>query len=418
MFQNYLRTLFLISFSCIFNSTFAKAETENFHQALRRVITEGAHVRYEKFDDRGIFEEKAILPVLSSAQFKSKKPNHRFFSQDSKNTANKINLVLIGDGYTRNEMDLFRKQAKIKVSELFSQEPLQEYKNYFNVIIVESESEKSGIADSVEESGQTAFGMYFNCAKIERLICIDLEKVSDVLNSLPKVDMVFALANTEKYGGAGYLSPAIATLAAGNMLSTELALHEFGHSFGKLTDEYEDDDYLADCDQYANASLIDSHQMKNEKKKWHSWLNLSHIGTFSGGCYNKKIYRPTDVSKMRSLRQPFYEVNSEQIIKQIYKNISVLNFTEYTSLRDGHFEIKINPIQNKSKSVKISWFANGLELKELKNRYRISSKSLNISRNDLLLTALLKDETTKIRDEEFRSLHMTKKLSWKINPKP
>ena len=420
MFQKLRRICFCALLVTMTFRHYAKADSQSFHHDLKTAAAKGVQVRYEKFDERGVFIEKSYVQVLPSQQRPNRTAQHKIISANSEDTSkNKINLVIIGDGYTKNEMSLYRKQVDEKVNELFAQEPLKEYKNYFNVIIIESESDTSGIADSEADSGRTAFGMYFNCGGLERLICIDLNKVAVAVKDLPKVDMIFALANTEKYGGAGYLKPAIATLSAGHKLSTELALHEFGHSFAKLTDEYEDEDHSTDCDNYANASSIDSHQMKAEKKKWFSWLHLNHVGTFSGGCYNKKIFRPTDVSKMRSLKHPFYEVNSEQIVKQIYKKTNVVTSAELTSDMDGHFEIQINHLQNDSNSVKIKWFADELELEQFENLNRIKLRSLNFNRENLIVTAIVQDETPQLRDEEFRATNMTRKMQWEINlPRP
>lgn len=156
-------------------------------------------------------------------------------------SANRVDLVVLGDGYTAAELGKYATDVENAVQGFFAQEPFKEYQRYFNVHRVDVTSLESG-TDHPEDvppiSKDTAFDATYNCAGIERLICVDVSKVYTVLyNSVgaDQRDMVLVLVNDTEYGGSGG-SIGVASL---NPSVIELVLHEIGHSFGLLADEYE-----------------------------------------------------------------------------------------------------------------------------------------------------------------------------------
>ena len=259
-------------------------------------------------------------------------------------SANRVDLVVLGDGYTAAEMTKYAGDVENFVLSLFDQEPFREYANYFNVLRVDVVSNESG-ADK-PASGiyrDTAFDATYYCAQMQRLICVNTSKVYDVLNrsglGADQKDMILVLVNDSEYGGSG---GAIA-VASTDASCIELILHEEGHAFGLLTDEYEYSPPA--CNSAVEPSAANATKETDRAKiKWNKaggpptgWIELGTplptTGTASGvpGLYvgaqycPTGLYRPTYNSKMRSLGPPFEQINNEQIIKRIYNWVSGLD---------------------------------------------------------------------------------------------
>src|SRR5262245_8070769 len=151
-------------------------------------------------------------------------------------SANRVDLVVLGDGYSVDEIDKYSSDVESFVQGLFAQEPFTEYQNYFNVHRVDVISNQSG-ADHPERTPpvfrDTALDATYNCAGIHRLICGNMSKVNEILSrSVPpdQREVILVIVNDNEYGGSG---GAIA-VASINSAVVELVLHELGHSFGLL----------------------------------------------------------------------------------------------------------------------------------------------------------------------------------------
>jgi hypothetical protein len=98
--------------------------------------------------------------------------------------ANRVNMVIVGDGYTAAEMGKYAADAENAIAGFLAQEPYKEYQRYFNVLRVDVISAESG-ADHPEASPpvskNTAFDATYNCGNTVRLICVDVSKVNAVL---------------------------------------------------------------------------------------------------------------------------------------------------------------------------------------------------------------------------------------------
>lgn len=258
-------------------------------------------------------------------------------------SANRIDLVILSEGYTSTEMEKFATDVENVVNGFFAQEPFKEYQGYFNVHRVDVTSLESG-ADHPEEaipsSKMTAFDATYNCAGIERLICVDVSKVNTIVANSVRADqrdMVLVLVNDTKYGGSG---GSIAT-ASLHPEVIELVLHEIGHSFGLLADEYD----FGICNNIVEPPQANvTRETDRNLIKWNTgggppsgWIDpgtpiptnsiSSGVpGLYEGAQYcTTGLYRPTFNSKMRSLGAPFEQVNEEQLIKRIYNWVSPLD---------------------------------------------------------------------------------------------
>ena len=152
----------------------------------------------------------------------------------------KVDLVFAAEGYTSAQMSKFRKDAQRMTDYLFTMEPYASRKDDFNVWLVESPSAESGVdipQDSIWRN--TAMDAMFDTFYEDRYLTVmDHRKIADAVSGVP-FDAVFVLTNESKYGGGGiYNSYAMGT--SDHALSLQVFIHEFGHSFAGLADEYYD----------------------------------------------------------------------------------------------------------------------------------------------------------------------------------
>jgi IgA peptidase M64 len=182
---------------------------------------------------------KAPRPRTRSARV----PESTTFLQNGP-SSNRIDLVFVGDGYVEAELPTYAIHCQNALNTLFAQEPYATYRNFFNVHVVNVISNESGVDNdpNLGISKDTALDAGFWCGGIERLLCVDVGKAYAAAAAAPQVDHVLVVANSTKYGGAGYTFDDLATFAGGNGAASEVAIHETGHSLGNLADEYDYND--------------------------------------------------------------------------------------------------------------------------------------------------------------------------------
>ncbi len=246
---------------------------------------------------------------------------------------NRLNLVVMGDGYTADEMLKFSRDTDLLLQGFFAQEPFLTYAPYFNVRRVDVVSPQSG-ADHPER-GQlrnTALGATFNCRNIPDRLCINPNAVTEVLSrslTADLRDLVIVLVNDPEPGyAAGFVA-----VASTHALMAEQALHAVGHTLGQLADEYEWDICFEDDTPSANVTR----QADRSLVKWAHWINadtpVPTAGTAPGvvGLYDFAVtcppglFRPTFDSKMRTLSRPFEQINTEQLTRRIYNFVSPID---------------------------------------------------------------------------------------------
>jgi hypothetical protein len=333
-------------------------------------------------------------------------------------SGNRIDIVVVGDGYTQSELNKYQLHTNNILSGYFAQEPLASYINFFNVHRVDVISNESGVDESdYNIYRDTALDMAYNCGGLSRLLCINTAKAWDAASVAPDADQMLALANSTRYGGAGYSN--LATMAGDNSWSVELALHEFGHSFGKLADEYDyggNETYTDPEPSQINVSIYNAQQQTDLQTKWYRWLYLPNVDTYEGALYCKYgIYRPTDNSKMRSLSRPFEEVNVEQFIFRIYENVSIID--DSTPLSDEpiscYTDFYIVPVEPTPNTIDIQWYIDGQPVPGA-NAKTFSPDISNLAIGLHEISVTVTDNTSMVRDEIKRAQLMTKSLRWQI----
>jgi hypothetical protein len=152
--------------------------------------------------------------------------------------AEKLDLVLLGDGYTAAEMDKWHGDARRLTEILFSVSPFKERKADFNVWAVDTPSPESGVSrpsDGVYR--RSALRAAYDAFGSERyVLAFDDRRVREAAAAAP-YDVMEIVVNGRKYGGGGIFN-LYATVASDNAFTPYVFVHEFGHHFAGLADEY------------------------------------------------------------------------------------------------------------------------------------------------------------------------------------
>lgn len=235
-----------------------------------------------------------------------------------------IDVALVAEGYTKAEMENFYDDCRVAVEAILSHEPFATLKDRFNFIAVAAPSKESGV--SIPGQGvwkRTAVDSHFDTFYSERyLTTLHLKQLHDLLAGIP-YEHVVVLANTEQYGGGGiYNSYTLTT--AGHPLFRPVVVHEFGHSFGGLADEYYYDDqyetlYPSDTEPWEQNITT----LKDFDSKWKDMLPegtaiptrpsgrdadlYTKVGVYEGGGYQSKgVFRPCEECRMKINEAPVF----------------------------------------------------------------------------------------------------------------
>jgi len=200
-----------------------------------------------------------------------------------------VDIVILPEGYTQAEMGKFVKDCDFFVESLFDYAPYDRYRESFNIRGVMAPSEESGCTmpgDRVYKN--TAMRFSFWTFDSERYcMSTDNRDIRDLAGQVP-YDQIYILVNTTKYGGGGIYNFYCSSVS-NNSFSGDVIIHEFGHGFAGLADEY-----------YADETGYD-HMYNLALEPWEP--NLTTLVDFSdkwGDMLDKKTPVPTP-------REPQYE---------------------------------------------------------------------------------------------------------------
>jgi len=276
----------------------------------------------------------------------------------------RVNIVFLGDGYKQNQMDQYISDVEEITDDLFNTIPYSNYMNYFNVYAVEVPSEDSGTdhPGTAPDCGgyndnvfyaDTYFDSSFDLYNIHRLLYIQNQSAAfDVLaDNIPDWEIVFVMVNTTMYGGAGGTFAVFSRHAS----SSEIAIHEIGHSFAGLADEYWAGFNYAG--EYANMTANNN----SETIIWNSWLYDNGIGIYPHNYPGNEWYKPHQNCKMQFLGPPFCSVCIEHTIKSVYDILEPINnyYPEDLEVVVPASELVyfgIEPILNFPNTLSIDWF--------------------------------------------------------------
>ena len=248
---------------------------------------------------------------------------HRYLLK-SGSEENCIDIAILAEGYTKEETELFYKDAQTACEALFSHEPFKKLKSRFNVVAVFSESKDSGVSiPRQNEWKKTAASSHFDTFYSDRYLTTrSVKAIHNWLAGIP-YEHIIILANTDTYGGGGIYNSYTLTTAHHPMFKP-VVVHEFGHSFGGLADEYAYD--AAPSPQYP-YSIEPWEQnittLADFDAKWKDMVEpgtpvptpvqteksliYTKVGVYEGAGYTQKgIYRPTTECRMKINEAPVF----------------------------------------------------------------------------------------------------------------
>lgn len=237
---------------------------------------------------------------------------------------NANDLAILAEGYRPEEMDSFLEAAERISNEILSYEPFASKKDKFNVVAVLTPSEESGVSVPLKDQWvNTRYDSHYSTFYSGRYLTSPrVLKMHQDLEGIP-YEAILVLVNTTEYGGGGIFNN-YQIAAANNELTPVVAVHEFGHSFGGLADEYnyadnEDQTYVDGYEPWEpNITTLVDFKSKwedmttpgveiptpwTEKPKEESALmnvETMPIGAYEGAGYRiTGVYRPSETCRMR-----------------------------------------------------------------------------------------------------------------------
>ena len=305
-------TLYRMSFSTLFQEWQTTEEATKVRKSFENVFllpmpTTKAKVNVHLYDFFGnivaslghIVDPSDILIRHLNPQA----PDHRYLLR-SGTPQDKIDVAIVAEGYTAEEMDMFYADAQTAMEAILKHEPFGQYKDSFNFVAVGLESQDSGVSVPGEgEWKDTALKAHFNTFYMDRyLTTLRLKNMHDKLCGVPYEHIVI-LANTDTYGGGGIYNSYTLTTAH-HPAFKPVVVHEFGHSFAGLADEYYYDDQYVEY-YYPGTEPWEQNitTLADFESKWKDMLDAGEAELHEGAGYQSKgVYRPAKDCRMHTNR--------------------------------------------------------------------------------------------------------------------
>ena len=225
--------------------------------------------------------------------------------QQAADTARCIHIAYVAEGYQQQEMPTFLDDCRTAMEALFGHEPFKEKRPCFNIVAVMPPSAESGTSWPAQGIWRnTALGSHFDTFYSDRyLTTLHLKRLHDVLAGTP-YEHIIILVNTDHYGGGGIYNSYNLTYAHGPKFRP-VVVHEFGHSFGGLADEYpygnDDPMYFPDTEPW-EPNLTTKHDFSGKREQL---VAEGRAGLVEGGGYLEKgVWRGFEDCRMRTNEEP------------------------------------------------------------------------------------------------------------------
>ena len=314
--------------------------SKGFHESV--VIPfpkETVEVKFYARDEKGVFTKQMTLSVDPTDYFIKPAPVLPYAIYNvygNYPVENAVDIVLLPDGYTEQEMGKFINDCQFFVKSLFSYAPYDSYQDRFNVRAVMVPSQDSDITMPGDKLYRnTALSCAFWTFDSERYcMTYDNETMKTLAGQVP-YDQIYILANTKKYGGGGIFN-SYCVSTTGNSYSSDVIIHEFGHGFAGLADEYAyegTDNYNTQIEPWEPniTTLVDF------DSKWKDMIGKktpvptpaekkyeNTVGVYEGAGYQMHdIYRPMIDCLMRTFNGKKFCPVCERAIERM-----ILHYTE------------------------------------------------------------------------------------------
>ena len=315
------------SFSSLFQEWVSTAEAKQTQKSFENVFLvpfpkSPVEIKVELFD----YHDQVITRLTHKVDPKDiliRKAGERQITphvtlQQAADTARCIRVAFVAEGYQQQEMDVFLNDCRIAMESLYEHEPFKQNQLKFNMVAVMPPSVESGTSEPNKGIWKnTPLGSHFDTFYSERyLTTLHLKKLHDVLAGIP-YEHIIVLVNTDRYGGGGIYNSYNLTYAHGKHFRP-VVVHEFGHSFGGLGDEYPygDDDpmYFADTEPW-EPNLTTKHDFNG---KWENLIKDKKAGFIEGGGYlSKGVWRGYENCRMRTNEEPEFCLVCQQALQRL-----------------------------------------------------------------------------------------------------
>jgi hypothetical protein len=315
------------SFSSLFQEWLATAEAKKTRKSFENVFLvpypkQEVEIKIELFDyhDQVI---SSLTHVVNPQDILIRKAGQRHITpnttlQQAADTTRCIHVAFVAEGYQQQEMDTFLADCRIAMESLFAHEPFKQNQERFNIVAVMPPSVESGTSQPNKGIWKnTPLGSHFDTFYSDRyLTTLHLKKLHDVLAGTA-YEHIIVLVNTNRYGGGGIYNSYNLTYAHGIQFRP-VVVHEFGHSFGGLGDEYPygDDDpmYFADTEPW-EPNLTTKHDFNG---KWENLIKEKKAGFIEGGGYlSKGVWRGFENCRMRTNEEPEFCLVCQQALQRL-----------------------------------------------------------------------------------------------------
>lgn len=240
--------------------------------------------------------------------------------QTAQDTSRCIHIAFLAEGYRTDEMDIFLKDAAEATEALFAHEPFKAMRNRFNIIAVKAPSADSGTSEPSKGLWKnTALHSHFDTFYSNRyLTTLRLKTVHDCLAGLP-YEHIIILVNTHQYGGGGILNSYNLSMTHHPSFKP-VVVHEFGHSFAGLADEYAYD--FEEIPMYPPDIEPWEQNITTKVKfsdKWQDMMGkVPSVGLIEGAGYSLKgIYRASHDCRMRTNDTPEFCPVCQRAIQRV-----------------------------------------------------------------------------------------------------
>lgn len=313
------------SFSTLFQEWLTTEEATQVRRSFENVFllpmpSDSAYVTVRLFNDKPGAHDVSLRhrvdpkDILIRQLDRLPVPEHKYLHQ-SGTAEEKIDVAILAEGYTEAEMPQFYQHAREAVNAILSHEPFHQMADRFNFVAVGTPSADSDVSIPLQGLWRnTAVHSNFSTFYSDRyLTTLHQRDVHNLLAGIP-YEHIIILANTHTYGGGGIYNAYMLTTTH-HAAFHPVVVHEFGHSFAGLADEYYYDDQY---ENYYSSAAEPWEQnlttLKDFSSKWQDMLpkrtpvptppdpkHMDRIGVYEGGGYmSHGVYRAFQDCRMKT----------------------------------------------------------------------------------------------------------------------
>ena len=315
------------AFSTLFQEWLATDEAKNTQKSFENVFLvpfpkAPVEIKVELFDNHNMVVN-SLTHTVNPKDILIRKAGERDITpydvlHHANDTSHCIHIAFVAEGYTEDEMDHYLRDCQKAIGSLFNHEPFKSLQDRFQIIALKSVSQESGTSEPSRGIWKnTVLGSHFDTFYSDRyLTTLHLKRLHDVLAGTP-YEHVIILVNTEHYGGGGIYNSYNLSYTGGSQF-LPVVVHEFGHSFGGLGDEYtyDNDDpiYFDDTEPWEPNLTTKATAFI----KWENLIKAGKAGLIEGGGYQEKgVWRGCENCRMRTNEEPEFCAVCKQALKEL-----------------------------------------------------------------------------------------------------